>query len=533
MRPFIILLFLLTLFSLNTNAQSASGTLEWHNIESKANRTIIFTSAADNNSVYFTKSFGVSKSQELDLICADYNFKSQAEMDLSGSENIIKVASRISVLDAKNGKTLGFETTTGYVKGQFPISLKYGLLDVNLKMSEPKSLKMAPDAKIPVFMIDVLDNLHDKYLMTLNHTDQFVYCYLHCSDQEENLKVGIARFDVDYNLVSNDVIEIPMAANRVLDARLAADPNFDSYYILLKETSTKNPKREVEVTGNYGKLVIPTPNEEEVELSTVYRIHDGKVAGSFALTDYISQTPDIKVLDDGQVLVVGLERAEKGRKIYGLFNCILDSELKEYTTSTLPFAKMVPTDIDRFTEKDHTLKLRIRHLKLLKVGSNYVVHFEINGDEDYITREGSSRPSSYATIVFYDDVFSQLDENGRFTGLTAFATKEQSESTLSERYAGSIVYVADNTINVLFNDTPKNLQGGGKKLERWDYQKMKKEDTIVRKIVIDEDMKTVHNEVVSPKGAIAIMPSASWSNSERTVVFATDTETTYGTVIAH
>lgn len=516
---------------LSANAQS--GTLLWHDIESKANITSIYTSAADNNSVYYMKIVGLLKPKEFKLIKADYNFKDQADIDLLASRSGLKVASSISVLDAKNGKILGLETTTGYVKGQFPISLKFGLLDANLKMtSELHSLKMAPDAVIPANIMEMSGNADNKYFMTLNQNDQFVYCYLHCSDQEENLQVGIARFDADYNLVSNDLVEIAMQANRVIDARLAADSNFDSYYLLLKETSTKNPRKDIELNSNYGRSVLPTPNEEAIELSTVYRIHDGKVAGSSALTDYVSQTPDIQILNNGRVLVVGLESGKKYHAFNGLYNYIFNSTLTESTTSTLPFAKIASAEFDRFTQKDKTLKMRVRHLELLRTESNYVVHFELNGDEDYMDRSGSNSASGYATIVSYDDFFTQLDADGKFTTLTALVPKEQSESTLGERYGRSLIYVVGNTINVLFNDTPENLKAN-KKLERWDYRKMKKEDTIVRKIVIDKDMKTVSNEVVSPKGSLAIMPNTSWSDSERTVIFATDNETTYGTVIVH
>lgn len=533
MRTFIIFLFLLSLSSLNANAQSGSGMIQWHDIKSQANRTTIYTSSADNNSVYYTKNVGLLKPKELKIIKADYNFKNLAEIDLLASGKTGNEVSRVSVLDANNGKILGMESTSGFVKGQFPISLKFGLLDANLKMaSEPKSLKMVPNAMIPVNMMDMTDIVNNRYIMSIRQNNQFVYCYLHCSDQEGNLQVGIGRFDADYNLISNHVIEIPIAANRVFDARLAADSNFDSYYILLKETSAKNPRKRFELNDGYGGNRNIISNEEEVGLSTIYRIHDGKIANSYAITNYLSQTPDVKVLDDGHVLVVGLERGEKGNKFYGLFNYIFDSELKENTTSTLPFTDMMTADMSRFTEKDKALKLKIRHVKLIKIGANYVSHIELSGYMEYISNAGTGSQRSSFSIISYNDVFNQLDEKGNFTGQTAFTVKEQMEGGPNQRYTGSIVYEHDNKINVIFNDTPENLIGGNK-VERWDLQKMKKEDTIVRKIVIDNDMKMVSNEVVSPKGAIAIMPSASWSNSERTVIFATDTDTTYGTVIIH
>lgn len=55
-------LFVITaLFS--ANAQS--GTFEWHDIESKANITRVYTSAADNNSGYYMKSVGLLKPKDL------------------------------------------------------------------------------------------------------------------------------------------------------------------------------------------------------------------------------------------------------------------------------------------------------------------------------------------------------------------------------------------------------------------------------------------------------------------------------------
>lgn len=514
------------------SAKAQSGTLEWHDIESKANRTIIYTSAADNNSVFYINSFGMTKNRDINLIRADYNFKNLADINTSISGQ--KEASRVSVLDAKNGNILGLETTTGFVKSQFPISLKYGLLDANLKMiSEPMPLKMATDAMLPIYMMDMLDYPDNRYFMTLKQNDQFVYCYLYCSDQKGNLQVGIARFDADYNLVSNDLTEIPMPANKVFDARLAADANFDSYYLLIKEIDIKSPKSRFIVTNGYSGNLYKAPNEERVELSTVYRIHDGKVAGSFALTDYKSQTPDIKVMDGGRLLVVGLAFTEKGNKIYGLYSFVLDSELKNNTISKLPFSDMIAQNNNLFAETEKGSRLIIKHLELLKLESNYVAHFELKRYEDYSSTgsELSSR-DGYVTLATYDDVFSKLDTDGKFTGLAASVAKEQSESVYLERFAGSIVYVAGNTINVLFNDTPENLKAGDK-LERWSSHKMKKEESIVRRIVFDQDMKKVSDEVVNPKGSLAIMPTSSWSDSARTVIFAADNETTYGTVIVH
>lgn len=533
LRTSIRLALFLALTTLNLNAQNSSEMLKWHDIDSKANRTLIYTSAADNNAVYYTKNVGLLKPKEFKVIKSDYNFKNKAEIDLLASGKNARVSSRLSVLDANDGKTLGMESTSGFVKGQFPISLKYGLLDANLKMvSSPKILKMAPDAMIPVNMMDMTDIINNRYIMSLKYNDQFVICYLHCSDQEGNLQVGIGRFDADYNLVSNELIEIPIQANRIMDARLTADANFDSYYILLKETSAKNPRKRFELNDGLGGSRNIISNEEKVGLSTIYRIQNGKTSNSFAITDYKSQTTDMKALSDGNILVVGLERGEKGNKFYGFYNYIFDSELKEITSSKLPFTDMMTADMQRFTEKDKALKLKIRHLKLIKLGSNYVSHIELSGYTEYISNQGTSNQRSTFLIISYNDVFTQINEQGKFTGQTSMVVKEQREGGPNQRYTGSIIYEHDNKIHVLFNDTPENLKSGSK-VERWEPQKMKKEETIVRRIIIDEDMKTVSKDVISPKGAIAIMPSSSWSDSERTVVFATDTETTYGTVIVH
>ncbi len=71
--------------------------------------------------------------------------------------------------------------------------------------------------------------------------------------------------------------------------------------------------------------------------------------------------------------------------------------------------------MERLKESDKALKLKIRHLKLLKLESNYLAHFELSDYTQYVS------PQDYHSFesITYNDMLNKLDENGKFTRQTA------------------------------------------------------------------------------------------------------------------
>jgi len=515
--------------------QQEAAQIKWHPTGKFAKLGLNYfqTVSADDQSVTYQKVEAGLRLKASDIFIASHSFDPVKSFNLMPEAKPSKSGtSQLSVLSVRNGKMLAIDAIAGFAKGLIQNKMFFKILDENFSaISEPSPLKQSENSYLPVNLVDLSNLFSNRPFQLIENEDGVFMAYLSSNEVEGNLHIGLAKFDLNFNLVFNQLYEIGLPANRVIDFRLGNRDIDGSYFVLIKETLEKKPATKIQMSvsnslSGGSRLVT---NEEKPGINWIYKLDDTGNHISYLL-DGERPTPAFRILEKGSVLLAGLSNDGAQGRYTGAYSISLDSDLKEIIRAAQPFSDAYSNELESIKSKEKGIVLKIRHLQIHELGENVVLNIELFGSRMERVVSGNRTTYNYYLLVG-DNLLFQMDTSGGFTGLFSAISKDQLEFGGEQFYSGSIVYVKDDVLHILFNDRKDNLENVGKK-NRWDHTDYRKGDSVVRQITVDNNLKKLSDGAMSSgdRSVVMIVPYAHFTN-EKLVLFGTDFDQYFGAVV--
>lgn len=240
---------LLILGFANVIGQQTSQSFKWKELgEPKGLQALAFLAlSSDDKTVTINKISGSMRSMSTELIIVNHNFETIKTIDISPKQvNKSSFPTSTSYIASSNGKSLAMVSSSGFAKGLMTVGLAYQVMDTDFApISAPVDIKQPSGGVIPVNLIDLANPMENNPFQYKKIGNDLLITYVLSDDAESNLNIGLIRFDADFNVIFNQLHEINMPANRLIDFRLADTEIDGSYYVVIKETTSKNPQTKV------------------------------------------------------------------------------------------------------------------------------------------------------------------------------------------------------------------------------------------------------------------------------------------------
>lgn len=534
MRKWTILFSALLIASAQIYAQHDASRIDWKPVgEYGSFKPIEFRAiGVDDQAVFYTKVAAGMKVRESSAIKASHSFAPIKTLNLMPEGKQSKTsAAGTTIVAARNGKILAIDAVAGMANRAITTTLAYKVLgDDFSEITVAMPLKQPGGGYVPVNSIDLSNPYSNNPFQIVESESGILLGYVLSEGPETNLTIGLAKFDNDLNLVYNHLHETEMPAHRMLDFRLADAAIEGSDYVIIKETTKKNPSSKIEMPMPNTMLDDSQlhTNEETWGINRIYRFNESGSASNYVIAGELP-TPAFRVFSDGTIVVAGLMSDGAKGRFTGAYSITLDRELQEVSKASQPFSEMYSNGLETFKTKEKGIFLTSRHLKILDLGGKLLLHIELFGSRTIETNDGGRRTYTYNLLVG-DNLLFQMERNGAFTGLFEKISKDQLEYGASQNYAGSVVMVKNDVLRIYFNDHPDNLIK--ERQVGWNQMDYKKGNSLIREIQMDANLKKVSDSAVSAgkKPVLMLVNKAFFSNGYM-VMFGTDFDNYVGAVM--
>ncbi len=516
-------------------AQNTSEAFKWTQLgEQKGLQGSFFTLiSTDAESVTFQKMNGGLRGQSVELIKANHDFEPIKTLNLT-PEKASKKDKPVSstCIATRNGKTLTIVSGSDFSKRIMSLQMAYQVLDEGFSpIAAPTALKQPAGGVIPVNFVDMSNPLSNNPFQLIKVGNDFLIGYVLSDEAESNLNLGLAKFDADFNIIFNELHEIDMPANRMMDFRLAETDVEGTYYVLIKETTIKNPQTKIETPtmgSNQRDFSRTHINEEKFGVNRIYKFDDKALVKTYQIEGE-RPTPAVKAISNGTVLVAGLNNDGVKGRYTGAYSITLDADLKELSRAEEKFTEMFTEEMESIKAKEKGLALTVRHTKLLELGERLVLNVELFGSQTTEMKSGNNT-SYYYNLLVGDNLLFQMNKDGGFTKKFTSISKKQLEAGAMQYFSGAVVFVKDDVLHCYYNDRSDNLTKPKK--ERWNTEDYRRSTSVIREVKLDSELNKLSDGAVTEgKDAIRMIAATTRYIDGNLVMFGMDGKTFWGTVV--
>lgn len=310
--------------------------------------------------------------------------------------------------------------------------------------------------------------------------------------KEENERFGAKVFDADFNLLWENIIEMPYRDENFSFDQIIVSNEGDVYVAgkLWKDDDEREKKEK-----NYTSKIIAYTNKGEKEEE-----YDFDLNGKFA-DDYV-----MAISEEKNIVCSGFYKNKVGDRVSGCFLVAIDPKTKQVLKESLKefSIEFMTEDLKEKDKKKLKKKdAKGKDIDLLKYDlSDFILRSDggavLIGEQFYITSRTSTDSNGNTRTTYYynynDLIVINIDPDGNIEW--ASKVKKRQVTANNGRYSSYVSAVVDDNIYIIYNDNPKNLlyNGDGK------IKSMNLKEAFTMLITVDSDGLVFREALMNTKG---------------------------------